>query len=66
VFTVIFNLIPVDAGCVYVWGYSKACGSRLEDVLEPRKMVTHRNNIVSVSAGSAHSMTLSGNTYKIK
>lgn len=49
-----------DTGEVYVWGYGRACGNKTDDVLEPIKMSTHRNNVVAVAGGSTHSMALTG------
>jgi len=48
------------SGEAYVWGYGKACGSKEEDVLAPRKCQTYRNNVVAVAGGGLHSMALSG------
>ncbi|XP_052270574.1 uncharacterized protein LOC127871561 isoform X2 [Dreissena polymorpha] len=55
------SLAVTEEGQLYVWGYSKACGSRDEDLLSPWKLSTHRENIVAVAGGSMHSMALSAN-----
>ncbi|XP_052792899.1 uncharacterized protein LOC128226856 isoform X2 [Mya arenaria] len=55
------SLAITVSGEVYVWGYSRACGSRDEDILAARKCPTHHNNIVGVAGGGMHSMALSAN-----
>ncbi|XP_045216677.2 bifunctional serine/threonine-protein kinase/NEDD4-like E3 ubiquitin-protein ligase isoform X2 [Mercenaria mercenaria] len=55
------SLAVTNSGEIYVWGYGRACGSKTEDVLEPVKLSTHRNNVIAVAGGSTHSMALTAN-----
>ncbi|KAK3601176.1 hypothetical protein CHS0354_004375 [Potamilus streckersoni] len=55
------TLAVTECGEVFVWGYSKACGNRIQDVLFPQQQYTHRNNVVSVAGGSNHSVALTAN-----
>ena len=53
--------IFIESGEIYAWGYGRACGNKTDDVLEPIKLSTHRNNVIAVAGGSTHSMALTGN-----
>ena len=43
-----------------MWGYGVACGSHNEDLKEPRRWETRRQNIVEVAGGMYHSAALTG------
>ena len=53
-------------GSVYVWGYSKACGSKT-DVLSPLSVYScsEQDSVVDMAGGDSHSMILtsSGTVY---
>ncbi|XP_060563463.1 X-linked retinitis pigmentosa GTPase regulator-like isoform X2 [Ruditapes philippinarum] len=55
------SLAVTESGEIYAWGYGRACGNKTDDVLEPVKLSTHRNNVISVAGGSTHSMALTAN-----
>ena len=60
-------LIHAVHGSVYVWGYSKACGSKAADVLSPSCVYSssEQNRTVDLAGGDSHSMflTSSGTVY---
>ena len=47
-------------GCVFVWGYGKACGSWKGDILTARRLKTERNCFIYIAGGRAHSLALTG------
>ncbi|XP_046350491.2 uncharacterized protein LOC124131328 isoform X1 [Haliotis rufescens] len=58
------NLAITDDGSVFMWGYSRACGHRRHDVLQPER-VLEGHHVIQVAGGATHSMALtaSGNIY---
>ncbi|KAL4228163.1 Ultraviolet-B receptor uvr8 [Mactra antiquata] len=55
------SLAVTESGNLFAWGYSKACGSKTDDILEPLKFVTHKTNVIMAAGGSTHSMALTAN-----